>query len=86
MNIKLSFTPVSQNPVDLLVFVLDARRPCTRSTIPSSRAHLERAAARLPREDAQARVLRHPARGRPRRARWSPTGAPASRAGTSGRT
>ena len=23
MNIKLSFTPVSQNPLDLLVFVLD---------------------------------------------------------------
>ena len=46
MNIKLSFTPVSQTPLDLLVVVLDDEtRRCTRWTIPALAAHLERAAA-----------------------------------------
>ena len=43
MNIKLSFSPVSQNPLDLLVFVLDDTR--TRHAVDDAgvRAHLERA-------------------------------------------
>jgi leucyl aminopeptidase len=43
MNIKLSFTPVSQNPLDLLVFVLDDDKTLFSVDDPVLRAHLDRA-------------------------------------------
>jgi leucyl aminopeptidase len=45
MNIKLSFTPVSQNAVDLLVFVLDEKKTLHVVDDPALRTHLERAQA-----------------------------------------
>jgi leucyl aminopeptidase len=45
MNIKLSFTPVSQNPLDLLVFVLDEEKTLHAVDDPALRAHVERARA-----------------------------------------
>ena len=38
MNIKLSFTPVSQNPLDLLVVVLDAEKTLHEVDDPALRA------------------------------------------------
>jgi leucyl aminopeptidase len=43
MNVKLSFAPVSQTPLDLLVFVLDEGRTLHAVDDPQVRAHLERA-------------------------------------------
>jgi leucyl aminopeptidase len=45
MNIKLSFTPVSQNPVDLLVVVLDEAKVLHEINDPQIAAHVARAAA-----------------------------------------
>ena len=45
MRVDLSFTPVSQNPVDLLAFVLDGEKTLHDVDDPIVRAHLERAAA-----------------------------------------
>ena len=45
MNIKLSFTPVSQNPVDLLIVVLDAEKTLHDVDDPVLARHLEKAAA-----------------------------------------
>jgi leucyl aminopeptidase len=45
MNIKLSFTPVSQNPVDLLAVVLDESQVLHEAGDPQVAAHLARAAA-----------------------------------------
>jgi leucyl aminopeptidase len=45
MNIKLAFTSVSQNPVDLLAVVLDAEKTLHEVEDPALRAHVERAAA-----------------------------------------
>ena len=44
MNIKLSFTPVSQSPADLLVVVLDGEKRLHELDDPALRAHLDRAA------------------------------------------
>ena len=44
MNIKLSFTPVSQNPVDLLAVVLDPQHTLHSVDDPVLRGHLETAA------------------------------------------
>ncbi len=38
MNIKLSFTPVSQNPLDLLIVVLDADKTLHEVDDPVARA------------------------------------------------
>src|SRR5688500_1982481 len=43
MNVKLSFAPVSQTPLDLLVFVLDEGRTLHTVDDPQVRAHLDRA-------------------------------------------
>jgi leucyl aminopeptidase len=45
MNIKLSFTPVSQNPVDLLAVVLDEAKVLHEISDPQIAAHVARAAA-----------------------------------------
>jgi leucyl aminopeptidase len=45
MNIKLSFTPVSQNPVDLLAVVLDPEATLHEIDDPVIRSHVEKAAA-----------------------------------------
>ena len=45
MNIKLSFTPVSQNPLDLLAVVLDPEKTLHVVDDPALNAHLQRAAA-----------------------------------------
>ena len=45
MNIKLSFTPISQSSVDLLVFVLDADKTLHEVDDPAIRAHVEKAAS-----------------------------------------
>jgi leucyl aminopeptidase len=45
MNIKLSFTPVSQNPLDLLVAILDSEKTLHQVDDPVVAAHLERARA-----------------------------------------
>src|SRR5262252_8391943 len=45
MNIKLAFTPVSQTPVDLLVFVLDDEQVLYEVDDPAVRAHVQRATA-----------------------------------------
>ncbi len=45
MNSKLSFTPVSQNPVDLLVVVLDEGKTLHEIDDPAVLAHVTRAAA-----------------------------------------
>jgi leucyl aminopeptidase len=45
VNIKLSFTPVSQNPVDLLAVVLDPQHTLHSVDDPALRGHLETAAA-----------------------------------------
>ena len=45
MNIKLAFTPVSANPVDLLAVVLDAETTLHEIDEPAIRAHVEKAAA-----------------------------------------
>ena len=86
MNIKLAFSPVSQNPVDLLAVVLDDEKTLHEIDDPAIAAHVAAGRGRLPRQDAEARVLRDPARGRQSRGRSSSTGARSSRAGTSGRT
>ena len=66
MNIKLSFSPVSQTTADLLVVVLDEEKRLHEIDDPVLAAHVARAAGRLPGQDPEARVLRHPARGRAR--------------------
>jgi leucyl aminopeptidase len=45
MNIRLSFTPVSQNPLDLLIVVLDEAKILHDVDDAAVRAHVERAAA-----------------------------------------
>jgi leucyl aminopeptidase len=45
MNLKLSFSPVSQNPLDLLVVVLDAERTLHAIDDPALAAHVQRARA-----------------------------------------
>jgi leucyl aminopeptidase len=45
MNIKLSFTPVSQNPLDLLIVVLDGDKTLHQVDDPAVAAHIEKAAA-----------------------------------------
>jgi hypothetical protein len=45
MNIKLSFSPVSQTPSDLLVVVLDDTRVLHSCDDPVIAGHLERAAS-----------------------------------------
>ena len=45
MNVKLSFTPVSQNPVDLLAVVLDDEKTLHEIDDPALQAHVQRAAA-----------------------------------------
>ena len=45
MNIKLSFTPVSENPLDLLVVVLDDEKTLHEIDDPAVAAHVARAAA-----------------------------------------
>ena len=45
MNIKLSFTPVSQNPLDLLIVVLDADKVLHDVDDPVLAGHLAKAAA-----------------------------------------
>lgn len=45
MNIKLGFTAVSQNPVDLLAVILDEERTLHSIDDPAVAAHVERAAA-----------------------------------------
>jgi hypothetical protein len=47
MNIKLAFTPVSQTPVDLLVFVLDEEQTLHEVDDPAVRAHVQRAATQF---------------------------------------
>jgi leucyl aminopeptidase len=44
MNVKLSFAPLDQNPLDLLVVVLDAEKTLHRLGDPAVAAHLQRAA------------------------------------------
>ena len=88
MNIKLAFTPVSQNPVDLLAVVLDGEKtPCTRSTTPRLRAPRATRAAAAFREKT---LKREYFVTLPEGARAAGAGRvlePArSRAGTSGRT
>jgi leucyl aminopeptidase len=43
MNIKLSFTPVSKTPVDLLVVILDGEKTLGEVDEPAVRAHVEKA-------------------------------------------
>jgi leucyl aminopeptidase len=43
MNLKLSFQPISQNPVDLLVFILDPGVTLHASDDPAISAHVDRA-------------------------------------------
>ena len=45
MNVKLSFTPTSKTPVDLLVVVLDEKKTLHEIEDPQVRTHVERAAA-----------------------------------------
>ncbi len=45
MNLKLSFSPVSQNPLDLLVVVLDAEQTLHAIDDPALAAHVQRARA-----------------------------------------
>jgi leucyl aminopeptidase len=45
MNLKLSFTPLAQNPLDLLVVVLDADKTLHRIDDPVVSGHVERARA-----------------------------------------
>ena len=45
MNLKLSFSPLAQNPLDLLVVVLDPDKTLHRLDDPAIDAHLQRAAA-----------------------------------------
>ena len=52
MNIKLSFTPVSQTPADLLVVVLDDDKTLHVVDDPAIAAHLDSARRGLPRQDA----------------------------------
>ena len=76
MNIKLSFTPVSQGAFDLLVFVLDAERTLHEVDDAQVRAHVDRAAA-LFREKALKReyfaTLPEGAPARALVAYWSPS-------------
>ena len=86
MNVKLSFSPVSQNPVDLLAVVLDDEKTLHEIDDAVVAAHVRAGRGGLPRQDPEAGVLRDPARGRAGEGAWSSTGARSSRAGTSGRT
>src|SRR2546422_6841827 len=45
MNVKLSFSPLAQNPLDLLVVVLDPDKTLHRLDDPAIDAHLQRARA-----------------------------------------
>jgi hypothetical protein len=45
MNLKLCFTPLAQNPLDLLVVVLDADKTLHRIDDAAVSAHVERARA-----------------------------------------
>jgi hypothetical protein len=45
MNIRLAFSPVSHNPVDLLAVVLDAEKRLHDVDDPALAAHVERAEA-----------------------------------------
>jgi leucyl aminopeptidase len=75
MNIKLSFSPVAQNPADLLVFVLDEQKTLHTVDDPVIAAHLARAASGF-REKTLKReyfaTLPEGARARALVAYWSP--------------
>ena len=86
MNIKLAFTPVSQTPVDLLVFVLDAEQALHEVDDRQVLGHVPRAAAAVRRRPSSASTSRPCPEGAVARGPRRPTGARASRAGTSGRT
>ena len=85
MNVKLSFSPVSQNPVDLLAFVLDDEKTLHEIDDPAIAAHVQRAAAAF-RDKTLKREYYATLPEGAGAGRWSSTGAPSSRAGTSGRT
>ena len=86
MNIKLSFTPVSQNPLDLLIVVLDADKTLHEVDDPAIARHLEKAAAGFREKTLKREYHVTLPEGSPAGVAGRRTGARASRAGTSGRT
>jgi leucyl aminopeptidase len=76
MNIKLSFAPVSQTPLDLLIVVLDADKTLHTVDDPVVRGHLERAAAGFREKTLKREYLATLPEGASTRALvayWSPT-------------
>ncbi|HUG52780.1 MAG TPA: hypothetical protein VMR21_04240, partial [Vicinamibacteria bacterium] len=76
MNIKLAFTPVSETPVDLLLFVLDEDETLHEVDDQGIRAHVQRAASQFKEKTLRREYFATLPEGSPARALvayWSPS-------------